>query len=152
MAILTAADEFRRNAYSLGARVTATACPLAFGLLMTIHFARAIDVGTTQTWWCDSHNCDVLEIIDRDRSQHFPGQVITLSNSWIVEPSMNFYRGRRQLNWLAPLTRDPLTTTGAQYVYAVGRDDEAIARRLPGEEIASFPDIQAVLLRVKLFK
>jgi len=111
---------------------------------------------TAYSWGEDNHDREVLELIDRDRAQHFPGRTVTLQCYRIFEPSLNFYRVTRTYDWLAPVLRDPrpyrggpdprITGEHVDYVYLYERDLAQL--RVEHARLASFPDIQTVLLRV----
>jgi len=111
---------------------------------------------TAYSWVEDTHDREVLEMIDRDRAQHFPGRAVTLHCNRIFEPSLNFYRVSRKYDWLAPVPREPrayrgapdprITGEHADYVYLYER--ELAQLRVEHARLASFPDIQTVLLRV----
>jgi hypothetical protein len=74
------------------------------------------------------------------------GRLLTLGDSWLLEPSLNFYRVTRGYSWLAPVTRAPLDARDYDYIYAFARDvDERTARRYV--TVAAFPDTGTVLLR-----
>jgi hypothetical protein len=111
------------------------------------YFARGFSERSSCAWWEDAHNREVLEQIGRDRARHPPAHPVRLRATWIMEPSLNFYRVTRGYSWLMPITREPLTRAGADYIYGYERDLDSLAggrdRRL-----ASYPDIQTVLLRV----
>jgi hypothetical protein len=119
----------------------------ALAVVLLGHFGRTFDPHTCYTWPEEAHNVGVLELIDRDRQTEFPGRSVTLGNDWEFEPSLNYYRVTRHYTWLAPVTRDPPTTPGRDYVYA--RQDalgELLARR--PVILASYADSRTVLLRL----
>jgi hypothetical protein len=121
--------------------------PAAIAAILSLHFYRTFNIYACYTWGHDGHIVEILEIINRDRALHFPGRTVNLSNSWEMEPSLNFYRITRNYTWLAPVTREPIGGADDDYVYAF----ESQVKEFPiGHHIklASYPDTQTVLLRV----
>jgi len=111
-------------------------------------FVTRVNLHSCYDWAFEAHNLAVLEAIDRDRQQHFPGRQVTLANSWTLEPSFSFYRATRHLDWLARVERERLARTDNNYVYAFTRDLAAVATRTHAE-LASYPDTGTVLWRVE---
>jgi hypothetical protein len=111
------------------------------------YFARGFGERSSCAWWEDGHNREVLERISRDRAQRSPAHSVRLRATWVLEPSLNFYRVTRGYSWLMPITREPLTRADADYIYAYERELDT----LTGDRdtrLASYPDIHTVLLRV----
>jgi hypothetical protein len=138
---LTRVESRRWKRFVILTLATATAVTLSW------HFLHGFNVHTSYTWWQDSHNYDVLEIISRDREHNFPGRTVNLRTSWIVEPSLNFYRVTHHYTWLKRMTREPITRTDADYIYAFESelDTLLIDRDI---RLASYPDIHTVVVRV----
>ncbi|MBI4926251.1 MAG: hypothetical protein HY835_00690, partial [Anaerolineae bacterium] len=64
---------------------------LAAGLVLW-SFARSYDPHTLRDWGSEAHNRRILALIDQDRQADCPNCVIKLASSWLMEPSLNFYR------------------------------------------------------------
>lgn len=111
-------------------------------------FIDRVNPHTCYVWPFEAHNLTVLNAIDRDRQQHFPGKQITLANSWTLEPSFNFYRTTRHLDWLAPVERERLSRGDNDYIYAFTTDLAAGGARRH-TEIASYADTGTVLWRME---
>ena len=86
------------------------------------HFHKQYTTTSCFTWGFDAHDDQVLEMINKDRIAHYPGQVVVLGSNWLMEPSLNFYRMTRKYEWLAPITRRPIDQVNAHYVYAFKSD------------------------------
>ncbi len=128
-----------------GARAVALGVAVGTALLAG-QFAHDYHARSSCAWWEDSHNREVLAVIDRDHRAE-PSRLVTLRASWVLEPSLNYYRLSRKYVWLAPVTREPVTRNGADYIYAYQRDLDS----LPASEdstLARYQDIGTVLLRV----
>jgi hypothetical protein len=95
----------------------------------------------------DAHMKDVLRAIDNDRRAAYPSGQVTVTINWMLEPQLNFYRKTWGLQWLAPLTRDPIDTSHHEYLYAYA-DDVAGLGDAPHTELASFRDSGTVLWRL----
>jgi hypothetical protein len=100
---------------------------------------------TCRTWPFDAHNTVVLAMIDTDR-QHADVQPVRLGVSWVLEPSLNFYRTTRGYAWLAPIEREGLTEAGNDYLYFLA-DEAGKIPVGPHTVLASFPDTGTALWR-----
>jgi hypothetical protein len=128
------------------AKTAALALPALLAALMLWHFQRGFNPRSCYLWWFHAHDKEVMTIIERDHGRHFPGRVVRLANSWMMEPSLNFYRHTRNLNWLEPVTRKPPAEAGGHYVYAFEGDVKGFAEN-SHTVLATYPDTQTVLLR-----
>jgi uncharacterized membrane protein len=121
--------------------------PAVIATALSWNFYRSFNMHTCYTWGYDAHNDEILHIINRDRERNFPGRTVSLGNSWLMEPSLNFYRVTRNAAWLAPVTRKPISSDDNDYIYAF----ESEVEKLPRDShirLAFYPDTQTVLLRV----
>lgn len=132
-------------------RVLVLALPIAFASIISWHFYKSFNSGTCYTWPFDGHNDEVLELINRDRQINFPDRAVKMSNSWLMEPSLNFYRVTHHYDWLVKVTRNPINTDASDYIYALESDIGAI-QISNHTKLASYPDTQTVLLRVNKSK
>jgi uncharacterized membrane protein len=129
------------------ARAAALAAPLLLAALLVWHFRLSFTPHSLLLWWFHKHDRDAIELVERDRAVHFPGRTVRLANSWMMEPSLNFYRVTRGYEWLEPITREPPDGAQADYVYAFASDFKGYAE--PAQTLlASYPDTKTVLLRV----
>lgn len=115
--------------------------------ILSWHFEQSFSTHFCFTWGYDAHNTDILEIVDHDRREYFPGKTIAIDISWEMEPSLNFYRITRNHSWLAPLVRSPISGDGKNYIYGYEHDIQKISTDRC-TKLASFPDIQTALFRV----
>lgn len=145
--ILSASQLLWRLSGGRRGRVAALALPALMAAALGWHFCRGFNTQTCFTWWFDAHDDEVLEIIDRDRKVNYPGREVKLSNSWMMEPSLNFYRFTRDYAWLEPVTRQPVSDADADYVYAFESEVKEFAAA-GHTKLASYADTQTVLLRV----
>ena len=121
--------------------------PAVIATALCWNFYRSFNTHTCYTWGYDAHNDEILEIISRDRERNFPSRTVSLGNSWLMEPSLNFYRVTRNYTWLEPVTRKPISSDYNDYIYAF----ESEVEKLPRDShirLAFYPDTQTVLLRV----
>jgi hypothetical protein len=91
------------------------------------------------------HNKEVLSIIEQDRGHSFPGLIVSLGNSRLMAPSLNYYRIARNYTWLEPIIRKPITGY-EDYIYALEEDAQNLSKD-DYTQLLFFPDIKAVLLR-----
>ncbi len=137
-------DALRRAGWGrrFAAPLLATAIAVAVGWSFVAGFAKRSSCG----WLVDSHNRQVLALIERDRAARSPTEAVKLRASWMMEPSMNFYRLTRNYTWLVPVIRKPIPDP--DYIYTFESDlDSSFTDR--GTILASYPDIGTVLLRMK---
>lgn len=148
LAVLSAFWEIHQAFRLAWVKALALAAPALVALLLCWNFARSYNLHTTYEWGYEGNNKQVLALIDQDRAQYNPDGVITLGNNWLMEPSLNFYRITRGLDWLAEVQRGTIKQSDADYMYVFEKD-------LPGYDsayydvLARFPDTKTVLLRIK---
>jgi hypothetical protein len=128
-------------------RTVGVTLSVAIAVTLGWHFYRGFNPGASYTWAHDSHNSEVLAIIKRDHEQNSPGRAVNLRTSGLMIPSLTFYRITRHYTWLLPMNRAPITRSKTDYIYAFQSELDS----LPIDRdtrLASYPDIQTVLLRV----
>ena len=120
--------------------------PVAMAAVLTWHFFLCFTLHGCY-WASGRHDPEVLELVNQDRELTFPGRTVRIGNSWLMEPSLNFYRITRHYTWLAPVTRAPISGADDDYIYTFEGEvkDAAIGRFT---RLASYPDTQTVLLRI----
>lgn len=120
------------------------ASPLA--LLVTaavaLHFLATANSTHTLLWRYDaSTRAAILELGGLPRA---PGTEVRLGATWLFEPALNYYRRTRRLDWLLPVTREPVRARDfdALLVYSPWTPPE-----LPGYSVVRcFPTSGACLL------
>jgi hypothetical protein len=119
----------------------------AIGSVLICHFCLSFTAHSCYNWPFDAHNKEILEIVDHDRERNFPNRMVKLGDSWLMEPSLNFYRFTRNYTWLAPMTRMPISVVDNDYIYAFENEVQEIPT---GSVIrlVSYADTKTVLLRV----
>jgi hypothetical protein len=73
--------------------------------VMLLHFFQTANLESTLTWFYDAHTKSAMVDIGR----YFRGpssQRITISNDWVFEPSINYYRKTLPYKWLNPANRN----------------------------------------------
>ena len=101
--------------------------------------AFAAAAGTTHTliWRYDADNPRMLDDLDRARRERGFDRPVRLGITWLMEPSINYYRVRRQLDWLLPVNRRGLADRDPDFCYWTPKDDDA-ARALDLTALASY--------------
>ena len=120
--------------------------PVAAGVLLSWQFVWNWDLHSSYVWGYDRHNKDALAIVKRDRNKSGARGTVRLGVSWVMEPSLNFYRVSRKYTWLAPVTRNDVTDGRYDYVYGFESDVEKVRDR--SVRLASFDDTKTVLVRL----
>ena len=121
--------------------------PAVIATALSWHFYRGFNTHICYAWRYDMHNEEILATINRDRERNFPGQTVSLGNSSLLEPSLNFYRITRNYTWLAPVTRKPISSDYNNYIYGFENEVEELPRN-SHVRLAFYPDTHTVLLRV----
>ncbi|HET8773935.1 MAG TPA: glycosyltransferase family 39 protein [Thermoanaerobaculia bacterium] len=124
------------------------ALPILIAVALTAHYTATFDPSTNYLWAYDAHDDEAMDLIAQDRERAFPGRTVRVGASWMLEPSLNFYRVTRNYAWMPLVPRQPFHNGGFDYVYAFEQD---LADVPPGPRVtlASFPDTKTVLLRFK---
>jgi len=83
-------------------RLAVSGASLALALLALLHLGRVANTRESFLWWFDA---DDRRVVD-DLTRLHGNRPIRLGVTWYFEPSLNFYRVTRGLDWLRPITRD----------------------------------------------
>ena len=119
---------------------------VVFALPLAVHFISNANLQYTHTWQYDAHTKDVMVIIERENARHpDDAERITISNSALFEPAINYYIETRKMGRMQPATRDPLNVH-AGFIYEF-EANELIPKDL--EQVVEFRDIKTVLLKGK---
>jgi hypothetical protein len=119
---LTVAAAWARTNVGSAARVAGWAIAL---VVMTVDISL-FDVATYADWIADAPDASLVERIIDNHGEG--GRRVTVGGSWILEPSMNFYRATRRLDWMSPMERRP-PEEGDDY-YVLIKEDRAEVDRL----------------------
>jgi hypothetical protein len=110
-----------RWAGASGYRVSAVAA-YTLAIVFVAQFALQFDTRRFLTWEYDADNRQIVERLAQDVKDKHPGAV-RVSASWLLEPSLNFYRRTWHLTWMREVTREPVAA-GADY-YILNDADRA---------------------------
>jgi hypothetical protein len=92
------------------------------------------------TWYYDEHNLDALRRIERANPDHKP---VIIGISWVLEPSLNYYRMQEEFDWLDALDRNPPQAGGYDYYYIFKNDTAEIPDK--AQLIYYYTDTEMVL-------
>jgi MFS family permease len=109
-------------------RTTATPSRAAGWTLAVLVLAMDVslfDVTTYADWIPDAPDDKLVDCIVQDHGSD--RRHVTVGGSWILEPSMNFYRVTRGLDWMAPIERRP-PQQGDDYYVLIEEDHDAVRR------------------------
>lgn len=122
---------------------------VALGVLVVLNFAANANLTHTLEWRYDADNERVLRDLAGLREARDGPATVNLGASWLLEPSLNFYRRTWSLSWLAPITRtlDPAVTY--EYYLLLPRD-RGRWRGPPLEVVTYYPVSGAMLFRNRL--
>lgn len=82
--------------YIISSLMTITALTILFSSINTTH---------CYTWQYDASSKNMLQDLSKEKTSDTK---IKLGITWLFEPSINFYRETKSLNWLEPVNRDGL--------------------------------------------
>lgn len=116
----------------------ASAAVLLSAALAVAAFAAAAGTTHTLIWRYDADNPRMLDDLDRARRERGFARPVRLGITWLMEPSINYYRVRRRFYWLLPVTRFGLADRDPDFCYWTPKDDDA-ARALDLAALASYP-------------
>ncbi|HKC25554.1 MAG TPA: hypothetical protein VKF32_12470, partial [Thermoanaerobaculia bacterium] len=84
-----------------GLHLVVSTAAAVLALASLVHLARVANTRESFLWWFDA---DDRRVID-DLTRLHGARPIRLGVTWYFEPSLNFYRVTRRLDWLSPITR-----------------------------------------------
>jgi len=113
-------------AFALAGRATVLWRKIILAILIVVAAAFAAEWNTSSflVWRYDADTKRIFETMEK--SPRTATQAL-LGASWVLEPSLNFYRVQRRADWLAQVRRDGFG--GARQFYVVARDDRGVIRR-----------------------
>lgn len=87
-----------------------------FALLSSVHLFRYADWYSCAEWGYDRETKNAMialqESYNSDKSR---SETVKLSVNWLFEPTVNFYRTTRNMDWLLPVDRKELTLNSNYY-------------------------------------
>lgn len=125
-------------------------CSLLFIPLIALSTATCystwyrVNLRYASTWYFDEHSEETLERIEALNPRKLE---VRLGISWVLEPSLNYYRVHNNLDWLQALNREPLDSGGYDYYYAFEGDTAVIPDK--GRLIHFYPDTRMALIQRK---
>ncbi|MDR3681423.1 MAG: hypothetical protein P4L41_15760 [Flavipsychrobacter sp.] len=88
-----------------------------FGIILLINFLYNANVKSYLDWEYDSDTKHMMNILEKHHDKYAMGQNIKLGITWYFEPTVNFYRITKKLDWLEPADREGLLKSD-NYIYA----------------------------------
>jgi hypothetical protein len=127
-------------------RILSAAVFLMF-LAITIHFAVNLNLKYTREWQFDANTKAMMgEIIKQKELDNTLHQKICISNNWLFEPTINYYRTLYRMDYLAPADREGLNP-GSDYIYSTIEDLKAFEYGELYQVVREFDDTETILLR-----
>jgi len=96
----------------------------ALAVVFTVQFALQFDTRRFLIWEYDADTKQIVARLAQDVKDKRPGAV-RVSASWLLEPSLNFYRRAWRLAWMQEVAREPVKA-GADYYILIDSDREAV--------------------------
>lgn len=125
-------------------RRAASALAVLLCVASVAQLAATADVTRSRLWWFDADAPRVLDEIGRRTARLRPAEgSVSVGCSWILEPSLNYYRVVRGLTWLLPFDRKGLA--GERDFYVVATPDMASPEAAGLETVRTFAAAGTVL-------
>lgn len=119
---------------------------LVFCLPLGFHFARNMNLRYAIEWRQDAFTKDIME---RIRDDHQKGvstaATVTISNTWIFEPSINYYRDLYGMDYLNQANRDGVNES-TDYIYCTSEDRGKLSPMNPYRVVSEYVKTGTVLL------
>ena len=129
-----------------GATKAVVPLSLLLGIGSLAGFAKGVDLKACGEWDYDKETKSAALALIQYHDEHFSDQKdVKVGINWIFEPSLNYYRISRELDWMQPLDRDGFDN-GDDYFY-VFQDDLPKMEGIEYEVIHEFVDIKTLVLR-----
>ena len=94
--------------------------------LFALEFAAQWNVKSFLVWRYDADSKRIFDQLEAaPKPPNLGPEQIRLGASWVYDPSLNFYRVRRRIVWMAPLLRDGFA--GDRQFYVVSPEDQGSA-------------------------
>ena len=116
----------------------ASAAVFLSAALAVAAFAAAANTTHTLLWRYDADTPRMLDDLDRERRERGLLRPLRLGITWLMQPSINYYRVRRRLDWLLPVNRRGLADLDPDFFYWTPKDDDA-ARALGVAPLVVYP-------------
>lgn len=113
----------------------------ALGLLA--HFSQCFNIAYSHTWKYDA--CNEAMLTDLSKQPRAEDKKTRLGITWLFEPSINFYRETKKLDWLEMVTRDGMN--GEYDYYYVTRTDLDTLLKRGKVPLKEYPVENTVLLK-----
>lgn len=118
-----------------------------FAALAALHTALALNTSHTLTWAYDADTKRMLRDLSSFVAEHpTPSRPRRLGAEWLHQPTIDYYRERNRLDWLAPMTRSGFERTQDFYFYLQDSADPEIAL-IPMQTLQHYPQSGHVLAR-----
>lgn len=129
-------------------KVTSSVPGFLMFLALTCHCATNMNLKYTREWYYDANTKAVMgEIKSLADNSINPGQnSISLSNTWLFEPTLNYYRALYGMDYLIPAHRDGLNRD-SDFIYCTLEDYEVFEYRNFYQVLKEFDDTETVLLQ-----
>jgi len=132
---------------------------ISFGLFLLValclpigwHFIKNVNVDYVNEWKYDSGTKEIMNMI-REKYAHESNvaQTISISNSWVFEPSINYYRNLYAMDYLAPANREGINCN-SNFVYCLKEERDTLSNINDYTVIKEEYAADALLLQRKAF-
>jgi hypothetical protein len=144
---IAATRQARRSAAILSNSVRTVCVLLSLG--MVAHFAATANLHSTRDWAYDADTKAAILEVDRQSKALFPGRSrIHLTNHWVYEPSLTYYRTLLHFDWLEVAPRDAMPTLETDFYYGSETDLRTLDPALKYTIIKGYSHSETVLARI----
>lgn len=116
-------------------------------LAIAYHFTMNLNLKYTREWQFDANTKAMMgEIKNQKELDNTLHQKICISNNWLFEPTINYYRSLYRMDYLAPADREGLNPD-SDYFYSTIEDLKAFEYGELYQVVREFDDTETILLR-----
>lgn len=116
-------------------------------LALAYHFAVNLNLKYTREWRFDANTkammAEMKQLNELHSTHHAP---ISISNNWLFEPTINYYRTLYRMDYLAPADRKGLNPD-SDYIYCTTEDLKAFEYKELYQVVKEFDDTETILLQ-----
>lgn len=92
-----------------------TASITATAVISFLSFWQKTDLDSSTEWAYDMNTKRMMQTLEKHHTQHENGERVNIGVNWLFEPTVNYYRITKDLDWLEPVDREPLNPKDDYY-------------------------------------
>ncbi|MCW3125674.1 MAG: hypothetical protein JWO03_1332, partial [Bacteroidetes bacterium] len=97
----------------------------AMTFLFCLHLALSVNLKYVREWWFDANTYQVIDFLDHYRHNYPEVKTISMSTTWLFNPSFDFYKSTGKLPWMDLSGIHPGVDTTSNTLFYYATSDEA---------------------------